>query len=126
MGWNGLKRGWLDTQLPAATRARFEQVLRDIESGALPSEALEAVHGAVRSSLRLHTRVHWVDLRLHWRTMSLRPLVGRMGPMVFAPVSSLGRRLGGVGNQEPQDPSLWATWQRVVRVAYAPVQRNEE
>ena len=116
MSWNVLRNGWKQTRLPAATRAAYLRTLQKIQSGELPSKQLDAVHGAVRSSVRLHARVHWVEMRLHWRDRSVRPMVQQVAPMVFAPVSSLGRRLGGVANDAPQDPSLLTTWQRVFQI----------
>jgi hypothetical protein len=117
MAWKDLKTGWSHTRMSASLRQVHLHTLREIVAGKVPSSELELVHAAVRSSIRLHTRVHWLDLRLLWRARELRPMVRRLPPLLFAPISSAGRRLGAVPSDAPQDPSLVVTWRRVLRVA---------
>ena len=119
MTWRALAQGWRQTRMAPAERRQQMRVLREVTSGLRAPSHLEQVHATVRSSIRLHTRVHWADLRTRSRAQGVRELLRGLPPLLLAPVSSLGRRLGGVPNEAAQDPSLKATWQRVMGLAGA-------
>ena len=74
---------------------------------------LAEIHEQVRNSVRLHTRVHLHVVRRGGRP--LREDLQELERLVAAPLSSLGRRLGGVQPGAPQDPGLLATWERATR-----------
>ena len=113
MGWRALRAGWHHSAIPDGAREDEGRRLDAVCAGTAGGTVLEDVHQRVRSSVRLHTRVHWVQLRVAVREQRLRSVPGLLGPMVLAPVSSLGRRLGGLPADAPQDASLAATWARV-------------
>ena len=119
MTWRALARGWRQTRMPPSERRRQVQVLREVAAGLRTPSHLDRVHATVRSSIRLHTRVHWADLRTRRRAQGVREVLHGLPPLLLAPVSSLGRRLGGVPNDAAQDPSLRATWHRVMGLAAA-------
>lgn len=114
-----LVQGWHQTRMAPSERRRQQQVLREVSSGLRPTSELDQVHAKVRSSIRLHARVHWLDLRTRSRAKGIRAVISALPPLFMAPVSSLGRRLGGTPNEAVQDPSLAATWRRVIELAGA-------
>ena len=117
MTLRAMVRGWHQTRMAPSERRRQQQVLREVASGVRATSHLDQVHAKVRSSIRLHARVHWVDLRTRGRAQGMREVLRGLPPLFLAPVSSLGRRLGGVPNEAAQDPSLRATWHRVMTLS---------
>lgn len=117
MGWRDLRRNWRDTATPQRARASLMARMDHASAASTPADALQRVHDDVRSSTRLHLRVHWLEIRRAWREPGGSRVVPLLVPCVLAPLSSAGRRLGGVAHAAPQDPSLAHTWGRVLRVA---------
>ena len=119
MTLRALAQGWRQTRMAPSERRHQQQVLREVSSGLRATSQLDQVHAKVRSSIRLHTRVHWVDLRTRSHAQGIREVLRGLPPLFLAPVSSLGRRLSGTPNEAAQDPSLTATWRRVMEQAGA-------
>lgn len=113
MGVRLLVEGWRTTRLDDRRRAALVARLDAVSRGLAPASVLAEIHDGARSSVRLHSRVHWVELHLNWRARGLEESLRQVPPLVLAPVSSAGRRLGGLDSEAPQDPGLWVTWLRV-------------
>ena len=96
----------IDPELYAELRARLR--------GKPSCDVLAEVHEQVRNSVRLHTLVHVHVLRAsHGRP--IRQDLQELERLLVAPVSSVGRRLGGCLPGAPQDPGLRCTWERAIR-----------
>jgi len=101
---------WTASGLSADDRQRLAERI----GAAREKSVLDAVHDEVRNSARLHS---WVHLRL---VLSFGPdadgtRLVELERLLAAPVSSVGRRLGGCPPDAPQDPGLKVTWQRAFR-----------
>jgi len=116
MGLTDLQEAWRTTRLSATRRREEASRMERVWAGDLPEQVLGDIHDHVRSSIRLHTRVHWVDLRLRWRS-GQTPSTTELQQLVIAPLSSLGRRLAGLDASAPTDNGLWSTWRRVGQTA---------
>jgi hypothetical protein len=120
MGWRELRQGWRQTGMAPPLRHELNRRLDLISNDPTLAVGLQAVHDRVRSSVRLHTRVHWIELQRSWRNEPLGDRLRQLPPFMLAPVSSVGRRLGGRAETDPADPSLAATWSRVWRLLRQP------
>ena len=111
---SGVARRWSESAVP---RERAQEVRQRLRSGVSLSE-LGELHEDVRNSVRLHLRVHWRIVRAG-RADPLPRRLQELERLIAAPLSSVGRRLGGCPPDAPQDDGLAETWARVLRTLWS-------
>ena len=101
----GVLQRWRASAIPLERRTQLRRQLRV----AGDAKALEAVHAQVRNSTRLHLAVH---LRGFRQDRDAEGTLLALEYLLAAPISSVGRRLGGCPPEAPQDAGLAVTWRR--------------